>query len=95
MTNFGPKIDADDVQRNVDAGVDRIVFALESEKADTVLPELDRIAGQRDFDVVIRHATQRYRIGDLRPTRLSGALRAFVVEPLRLGGARDVVDILE
>ena len=44
VTNFGPKIDADDVQRNVDAGVDRIVFALESEKADAVLPVLDRIA---------------------------------------------------
>ncbi|MGI9478534.1 MAG: LLM class F420-dependent oxidoreductase [Hyphomicrobiaceae bacterium] len=44
VTNFGPAIDADEVQRNVDAGVDRIVYALESEKSDTTLPLLDQIA---------------------------------------------------
>lgn len=44
VTNFGPAIDEDAVQRNVDAGVDRIVYSLASEKADTILPMLDRIA---------------------------------------------------
>ena len=44
VTNFGPNIDADEVQHNVDAGVDRIVFAVESEKAETILPILDQVA---------------------------------------------------
>jgi probable F420-dependent oxidoreductase len=44
VTNFGPEIDADDVKRNVDAGVDRIVYAVDSQKADTILPLLDQIA---------------------------------------------------
>lgn len=44
VTNFGPPIDEDDVQRNAEAGVDRIVYSLASEKAETILPLLDRIA---------------------------------------------------
>lgn len=57
--------------------------------------EIARISDQRDFDVVIRPATRRYRIGDLRPSRLSGALRGFVAEPLRREGAREVMEMLE
>ena len=44
VTNFGPEIGADEVKRNVDAGVDRIVYALDSEKADAILPLLDQVA---------------------------------------------------
>lgn len=42
---FGAAVDADELKRYRDAGIQRVVFSLESEKADTVLPELDRIAG--------------------------------------------------
>ena len=44
VTNFGPPVDDDEVQRNIEAGVDRIVYSLASEKAETILPQLDRIA---------------------------------------------------
>ncbi|MEL7463489.1 MAG: glycosyltransferase [Pseudomonadota bacterium] len=56
--------------------------------------ELARIADQRDFDVILRPASLRYRIGDLRPVRLQGSLRGFVAEPMRSGGARAVVEML-
>lgn len=57
--------------------------------------ELDRVAGQRDFDVVIRPEAPRYRIGDLRVARLTGKLRGYVAEPLRPGGAQPVVEMLD
>lgn len=41
---FGASTDADQLKQYRDAGVERVVFSLESEKADTVLPVLDRIA---------------------------------------------------
>lgn len=41
---FGASMDADQLKQYRDAGVERVVFSLESEKADTVLPVLDRIA---------------------------------------------------
>ena len=44
LSNFGATIDADTYKRNADAGIDRIVFSLPSEKADSILPMLDRIA---------------------------------------------------
>ena len=44
ITNFGPPLDAEVVATNVDAGVDRIVVSLDSEKADTIFPILDRVA---------------------------------------------------
>lgn len=56
--------------------------------------EIERIAPRRDFDVVIRPAAERYRIGDLRATPLTGLLSGFVAEPMRPGGARAVVDQL-
>lgn len=45
ITNFGPPLSADMVQQNVDAGVDRIVVSLASDKAENILPVLDEIAG--------------------------------------------------
>jgi probable F420-dependent oxidoreductase len=42
---FGAAMDADQLKQYRDAGVERVVFSLESEKADTVLPVLDKIAG--------------------------------------------------
>ena len=56
--------------------------------------ELERIAGQRDFDAVIRPAAPRYRIGDLRVTPLTDKLRSYVVEPVRPGGAQAIVEML-
>ena len=41
---FGAAEDAAQLKAYRDAGVERVVFSLESEKADTVLPVLDRIA---------------------------------------------------
>ena len=41
---FGAEMDADVLKRYRDAGVERVVFSLESEKADQVLPTLDKIA---------------------------------------------------
>jgi alkanesulfonate monooxygenase SsuD/methylene tetrahydromethanopterin reductase-like flavin-dependent oxidoreductase (luciferase family) len=40
-TVWGPKPDADLMKRYEDLGVKRVVFNLESEKADTVLPVVD------------------------------------------------------
>lgn len=57
--------------------------------------ELERIAGQRDLDVVIRPGAPRYRIGDLRATPLTGKLRGYVAEPARPGGAQAVADMLD
>ena len=45
LSVFGAEADSDMLKRYRDAGIQRVVFSLESEKADTVLPELDRIAG--------------------------------------------------
>jgi probable F420-dependent oxidoreductase len=44
ISDFGPPIDADAIKKNADAGVDRVVFSLPSEKADTILPMLDAAA---------------------------------------------------
>jgi probable F420-dependent oxidoreductase len=41
ITVWGPKQDADLMKRYQDLGVSRIVFSLESEKADTILPVID------------------------------------------------------
>lgn len=43
---FGAEIDESMLKRYRDAGVARVVFSLASEKADQVLPMLDKIAGQ-------------------------------------------------
>ena len=40
---FGASMDADELSKFRDAGIQRVVFSLESEKADTVLPVLDKI----------------------------------------------------
>lgn len=56
--------------------------------------EIERIAPRRDFDVVIRPASSRYRLGDLRPTALAGRLAGYVAEPMRPGGAEDAVSRL-
>jgi probable F420-dependent oxidoreductase len=45
VTSFGLPADAGQVSRTADAGVDRVVFALPPETADTVLPLLDQYAG--------------------------------------------------
>jgi probable F420-dependent oxidoreductase len=42
---FGAEMDAERLKKYRDAGVQRVVFSLESAKANAVLPELDRIAG--------------------------------------------------
>jgi probable F420-dependent oxidoreductase len=44
VTSFGAAPDEDQVSRSADAGVDRVVFGLPPEKADTVLPMLDQFA---------------------------------------------------
>ncbi|MBU2533027.1 MAG: LLM class F420-dependent oxidoreductase [Alphaproteobacteria bacterium] len=44
VTNFGPPADEDLVKRNIDAGVDRIVVSVDSAKAATILPTLDKVA---------------------------------------------------
>ena len=44
VTIWGTKEDPDQVRRERDHGVDRLVVSLKSAKADTVLPELDRWA---------------------------------------------------
>ena len=44
VTIWGPTEDADQLRRYRDMGVARVVVSLESEKADKVLPELDRWA---------------------------------------------------
>ena len=41
ITVWGPKQDADLMKRYEDLGVSRVVFNLESEKADTILPVID------------------------------------------------------
>jgi probable F420-dependent oxidoreductase len=41
ITVWGPKQDADLMKRYEDLGVARVVFSLESEKADTILPVID------------------------------------------------------
>ena len=41
ITVWGPKQEADLMRRYEDLGVSRIVFSVESEKADTVLPVID------------------------------------------------------
>lgn len=56
--------------------------------------EIERVAPRRDFDVVVRPAADRYRIGDLRASPLGGALSGYVAEPLRLGGADETVRAL-
>lgn len=58
------------------------------------LRELERVGARRDFDVVIRPAAARYRLGDLRPTPLGWRMRGFVAEPLRAGGASEVASLL-
>jgi probable F420-dependent oxidoreductase len=45
ITVWFPKADADLMKRYQDLGVSRVVFNLESEKADTVLPMIDSVAG--------------------------------------------------
>lgn len=60
-----------------------------------VRKEIDRIDPRRDFDVVFRPAARRYRIGDLRPARLTGALAGYVAEPMRPGGARQAIGLLD
>jgi hypothetical protein len=44
VTSFGLAPDADQIARSADAGIDRVVFGLPPEKADTVLPLLDQYA---------------------------------------------------
>jgi probable F420-dependent oxidoreductase len=44
VTSFGLAPEADQVARTADAGIDRVVFGLPPEKADTVLPLLDQYA---------------------------------------------------
>ena len=44
ITVWGPKEDADLMKRYEDLGVARVVFSLESEKSDTILPIVDRLA---------------------------------------------------
>ena len=44
ITVWGPKQDADLMKRYQDLGVSRVVFNLESEKADTILPLVDSLA---------------------------------------------------
>jgi hypothetical protein len=41
VTVWFPKRDADLMKRYQDLGVKRVVFSLESEKADTILPVID------------------------------------------------------
>jgi hypothetical protein len=41
ITVWGPKQDADLMKRYEDLGVSRVVFNLESEKADTILPVIE------------------------------------------------------
>ena len=45
---FGAEMDADAMKQYRDAGIERVVFSLESEKADSVLPVLDQIAAMMD-----------------------------------------------
>jgi alkanesulfonate monooxygenase SsuD/methylene tetrahydromethanopterin reductase-like flavin-dependent oxidoreductase (luciferase family) len=45
ITVWGPRQDADLMKRYQDLGVARVVFNLESEKADTILPLIDAWAG--------------------------------------------------
>ena len=45
ITVWGPKQDADLMKRYEDLGVSRVVFSLELEKADTILPMIDGLAG--------------------------------------------------
>lgn len=51
VTSFGLQPEADKVARTADAGVDRVVFGLQPEKADTILPVLDEYA-----EMARRHA---------------------------------------
>jgi probable F420-dependent oxidoreductase len=44
MTIWSPKQEADLMKRYQDLGIARVVFSLESEKADTILPAVDRLA---------------------------------------------------
>jgi hypothetical protein len=44
LSIFGAKEDLDMLKRDRDAGVVRVVVALDSGKADAILPELDRWA---------------------------------------------------
>ena len=44
VTIWGPTEDADQLRRYRDRGVARVVVSFESEKADRILPELDRWA---------------------------------------------------
>ena len=41
ITVWGPKQDADLMKRYQDLGVSRVVFNLESEKADSIMPVID------------------------------------------------------
>jgi probable F420-dependent oxidoreductase len=50
VTSFGPKTSDDEMSRHADAGIDRVVEMLPPEKADTILPLLDKIA-----DKVAKH----------------------------------------
>jgi probable F420-dependent oxidoreductase len=45
ITVWGPKRDADLMKRYQDLGVSRIVFSVESEKAEAILPILDELSG--------------------------------------------------
>ena len=45
ITNFGVPLQADVIAKNRDAGVDRFVVSLASDKADVILPVLDEMAG--------------------------------------------------
>lgn len=45
ITVWNPKADADLMRRYEDLGVARVVFSLDSEKADTILPVIDRLSG--------------------------------------------------
>lgn len=56
--------------------------------------ELKRIAARRDFDCVVRPGTRKFKLGDLRVSTLSGSLHGYVAEPLRLGGADAVAEVL-
>ena len=48
VTSFGLKPEHDKVARTADAGIDRVVFGLPPEQADTILPMLDKLAAMSE-----------------------------------------------
>jgi hypothetical protein len=48
VTSFGLEPEHDKVARTADAGIDRVVFGLPPEQADTILPMLDKFAAMSE-----------------------------------------------